>query len=448
MFSTCLPDFSGQIPLNPSIFKPLNDGPQPRTIATFPLSSPEIFFDMNLHEYQAKELLKKYNVPVQEGFACSTVHEAEEAYRQIKNQFGSSFAVVKAQIHAGGRGKGTIKETGINGVKVGKNLDDVVDIAKKILGGTLVTIQTGPSGKVVNKVLVAQDMYYDGPSERKEFYLSILMDRSKGQNVIMYSTEGGMNIEDVAHDTPEKIFKEWVHPSGGLQPFQARKIAFNLGLSGEAFKNCVKFVTNLYNAYVGLDCSMLEINPLFKASDDKIVAVDCKMNLDDNALTRHADLSSLRDTSEEDPTEVEAGKYNLNFVKLDGNVGCMVNGAGLAMATMDMIKLSGGEPANFLDVGGSANAQTVEAGFKIILKDPAVKAILINIFGGIVRCDRVAQGVIDAYKNLGNITVPIIVRLQGTNAEEGKKLIDESGLKVQSAILLSEAADLVKKAVA
>ena len=403
---------------------------------------------MNLHEYQAKELLKKYNVPVQEGFACSTVHEAEEAYRQIKTQYGSNFAVVKAQIHAGGRGKGTIKETGINGVKVGKSADDVVDIATKILGGTLVTIQTGPAGKVVNKVLVAQDMYYDGVSPRKEFYLSILLDRSKGQNVIMYSTEGGMNIEDVAHDTPEKIFREWVHPAGGLQPFQARKIAFNLGLSGEAFKNCVRFVTNIYNAYVGLDCSMLEINPLFKAADDKIIAVDCKMNLDDNALVRHADLASLRDVSEEDPTEVEAGKYNLNFVKLDGNVGCMVNGAGLAMATMDMIKLSGGEPANFLDVGGTANAQTVEAGFKIILKDPAVKAILINIFGGIVRCDRVAQGVIDAYKNLGNIKIPIIVRLQGTNAEEAKKLIDESGLKVESAILLSEAAELVKKAVA
>jgi len=403
---------------------------------------------MNLHEYQAKELLKKYNVPVQEGFACSTVHEAEEAYRQIKNQFGSSFAVVKAQIHAGGRGKGTVKETGINGVKVGKNLDDIIDITQKILGGTLVTIQTGPAGKVVNKVLVAQDMYYDGPGERKEFYLSILLDRSKGQNVVMYSTEGGMNIEDVAHNTPDKIFKEWVHPSGGLQGFQARKIAFNLGLSGEAFKNCVRFVTNLYNAYTGLDCSMLEINPLFKASDDKIVAVDCKMNLDDNALMRHADLNSLRDVTEEDPTEVEAGKYNLNFVKLDGNVGCMVNGAGLAMATMDMIKLSGGEPANFLDVGGSANAQTVEAGFKIILKDPNVKAILINIFGGIVRCDRVAQGVIDAYNKLGNIKIPIIVRLQGTNAEEAKKLIDESGLKVESAILLSEAAELVKKAVA
>ena len=401
---------------------------------------------MNLHEYQAKELLKKYNVPVQEGIAASTPHDAEEAYRQIKTQYGSSFAVVKAQIHAGGRGKGKVKETGMNGVKVVKSLDEITDVSQKILGGTLVTIQTGEAGKVVNKILIAQDMYYDGPTERKEFYLSILLDRAKGENVIMYSTEGGMDIEEVAHNTPEKIFKEWVHPSGGLQGYQARKIAFNFGLSGEAFKNMTKFVVNLYNAYVGLDCSMLEINPLFKAADNKIVAVDCKMNVDDNALMRHADLAALRDISEEDPTEVEAGKYNLNFVKLDGNVGCMVNGAGLAMATMDMIKLSGGEPANFLDVGGTANAQTVEAGFRIIMKDPKVQAILINIFGGIVRCDRVAQGVIDAYKNMGNINIPIIVRLQGTNAEEAKKLIDESGLKVQSAILLSEAADLVNKA--
>jgi succinyl-CoA synthetase beta subunit len=334
------------------------------------------------------------------------------------------------------------------GVAVGKNAEEVARIASNLLGGTLVTIQTGPAGKVVNKVLVAQDVYYEGPNPIKEFYLSILLDRTKGQNVIMYSTEGGMNIEDVAHDTPEKIFKEWVHPGGSLQAFQARKIAFNLGLSGEAMKNCVKFVTNLYNAYVGLDCGMLEINPLFKTSDEKIIAVDCKMNVDDNALMRHPDVATLRDISEEDPTEVEAGKFNLNFVKLDGNVGCMVNGAGLAMATMDMIKLSGGEPANFLDVGGTANAQTVEAGFRIILKDPKVKAILINIFGGIVRCDRVAQGVIDAYNSIGNIQIPIIVRLQGTNADVAKKLIDESGLKVQSAILLSEAAALVNKAVA
>ncbi|HSK11665.1 MAG TPA: ADP-forming succinate--CoA ligase subunit beta [Phnomibacter sp.] len=403
---------------------------------------------MNLHEYQAKELLKKFNVPVQEGIAVESVMTAEEAYRQIKTQTGNSFAVIKAQIHAGGRGKGKIVGTEQRGVAVAKSLDDVTTIAKNILGHTLVTIQTGEAGKKVNKILVAQDVYYPGPNPVKEFYLSILLDRARGQNVVMYSTEGGMDIEEVAHKTPEKIFKEWVHPSGGLQPFQARKIAFNLGLTGEAFKNCVRFVTNLYNAYEGLDCGMLEINPLFKTSDEKIIAVDCKMNLDENALMRHPDLAAMRDISEEDPTEVEAGQYNLNFVKLDGNVGCMVNGAGLAMATMDMIKLSGGEPANFLDVGGSANAQTVEAGFRIILKDPKVKAILINIFGGIVRCDRVAQGVIDAYNTIGEINIPIIVRLQGTNAEEAKKLIDESGLQVQSAILLSEAADLVNKAVA
>lgn len=403
---------------------------------------------MNLHEYQSKELLKKYHVPVQEGIPVDTANAAEEAYKQIKVNTGNSFAVVKAQIHAGGRGKGKIKGTEQRGVAVAKNAEDVRNFASNMLGGTLVTIQTGEAGKIVHKVLVAQDVYYPGPNPVKEFYLSILLDRAKGQNVFMYSTEGGMDIEEVAHKTPDKIFKEWVFPGAALQGFQARKIAFNLGLSGEAFKNCVKFVTNLYNAYVGLDCSMLEINPLFKTSDEKIIAVDCKMNLDDNSLMRHPDLEAMRDIGEEDPTEVEAGKYNLNFVKLDGNVGCMVNGAGLAMATMDMIKLSGGEPANFLDVGGSANAQTVEAGFRIILKDPKVKAILINIFGGIVRCDRVAQGVIDAYHSIGTIHVPIIVRLQGTNAVEAKKLIEESGLKVQSAILLSEAAALVNKAVA
>jgi len=403
---------------------------------------------MNLHEYQAKELLKKYNVPVQEGIAVDNVMSAEEAYRQIKTQTGNSFAVIKAQIHAGGRGKGKIRGSEQRGVAVAKKPGRCNSISRNILGGTLVTIQTGAAGKKVSKILIAQDVYYPGPNPIKEFYLSILLDRAKGQNVVMYSTEGGMDIEEVAHNTPEKIFKEWIHPAGGLQGFQARKIAFNLGLSGEAFKSCVKFVTNLYSAYVGLDCGMVEINPLFKTSDDKIIAVDCKMSLDENALMRHNDLAALRDVTEEDPTEVEAGQFNLNFVKLDGNVGCMVNGAGLAMATMDMIKLSGGEPANFLDVGGSANAQTVEAGFRIILKDPKVKAILINIFGGIVRCDRVAQGVIDAYKTIGEINIPIIVRLQGTNATEAKKLIDESGLKVQSAILLSEAADLVNKAVA
>ncbi len=403
---------------------------------------------MNLHEYQAKELLKKYNVPVQEGVAVETVDAAAAAYATLKAQTGNNFAVIKAQIHAGGRGKGKIEGKEQRGVAVAKSEDDVKTIAGNLLGGTLVTIQTGAAGKLVNKILIAQDVYYPGPNEVKEFYLSILLDRAKGMNVVMYSTEGGMDIEEVAHNTPEKIFKEWVHPGGGLQGFQARKIAFNLGLSGDAFKNCVKFVTNLYNAYVNLDCGMLEINPLFKTSDEKIIAVDCKMNIDDNSLMRHADLLAMRDVSEEDPTEVEAGEFNLNFVKLDGNVGCMVNGAGLAMATMDMIKLSGGEPANFLDVGGTANAQTVEAGFRIIMKDPNVKAILINIFGGIVRCDRVAAGVIEAFNKLGNINIPIIVRLQGTNAVEAKKLIDESGLKVQSAIQLSEAADLVKKAVA
>jgi succinyl-CoA synthetase beta subunit len=403
---------------------------------------------MNLHEYQAKELLKKYNVPVQEGVAVETVEAAVAAYNKIATETKNKFAVVKAQIHAGGRGKGKIVGTEQRGVAVGKSASDIETFAKNILGGTLVTIQTGEAGKLVSKILIAQDVYYEGPQPTKEFYLSILLDRAKGMNVVMYSTEGGMDIEEVAHNTPEKIFKEWIHPGGGLQGFQARKIAFNLGLSGEALKSCVKFVTNLYNAYVGLDCGMLEINPLFKTSDDRIIAVDCKMNIDDSALMRHPDLLAMRDVSEEDPTEVEAGEYNLNFVKLDGNVGCMVNGAGLAMATMDMIKLSGGEPANFLDVGGAANAQTVEAGFRIILKDPNVKAILINIFGGIVRCDRVAAGVIEAFNKLGNINIPIIVRLQGTNAVEAKKLIDESGLKVQSAIQLSEAAALVKKAVA
>lgn len=403
---------------------------------------------MNLHEYQAKELLKKFKVPVQEGISVDSVMSAEEAYRQIKSESNSKFAVIKAQIHAGGRGKGTIEGSEQHGVQVVKSAEEAASVARNILGGTLVTKQTGPAGKKVNKIFVAKDAYYEGEQPIKEFYLSILLDRAKGQNVIMYSTEGGMDIEEVAEKTPEKIFKEWVNPAGGLLPFQARQIAFNLNLSGLAFKNCVKFVTNLYNAYIGTDASMLEINPLFKTSDDKVIAVDCKLNVDENALMRHPDIEALRDVTEEDPTEVEAGQYNLNFVKLDGNVGCMVNGAGLAMATMDMIKLSGGDPANFLDVGGTANAETVEAGFRIILKEPNVKAILINIFGGIVRCDRVAAGVIEAFKKLGNIEIPIIVRLQGTNAVEAKKLIDESGLKVQSAILLSEAADLVKKAVA
>lgn len=404
---------------------------------------------MNLHEFQAKELLKKYQVPVQDGIVCTSPEEVTAAYQQTSTKTNSKFVVIKAQIHAGGRGKGTFKEIPEqHGVQVVKSAEQATTVGQNMIGNTLVTLQTGDQGKLVSKLFVAEDAYYEGPNPTKEFYLSILLDRQKKQYVFMYSTEGGMNIEEVAHDTPEKIFKEWVVPGTPLLPFQARKIAFNLGLEGEAFKNCVKFVTQLYQAFTGLDCDMLEINPLFKTSDDKIIAVDCKMNLEDNALIRHKDLAELRDKSEEDPTEVEASESNLNYVKLDGNVGCMVNGAGLAMATMDMIKLSGGEPANFLDVGGGANATTVEAGFRIILKDPNVKAILINIFGGIVRCDRVAQGVVDAYKAIGEIKVPVIVRLQGTNAEAAKELIEQSGLQVQSAILLSEAAELVNKAVA
>jgi succinyl-CoA synthetase beta subunit len=400
---------------------------------------------MNIHEYQGKSILKSFGVAVQEGIVAETPEQAKEAAIELQKQTGTGWFVVKAQIHAGGRGKGTIKETGSKGVVLAKSIDEVPQKAKDILGGTLVTLQTGSQGKKVNKVLIAQDVYYPGPSETKEYYMSVLLNRSTGRNIIMYSTEGGMDIEEVAHKTPEKIFKEEIDPRVGLQAFQARRIAFNLGCSGEAFKNMVKFVTNLYKAYEAIDASLFEINPVLKTSDDKIIAVDAKVNLDDNALFRHPDLMGMRDIAEEDPTEVEAGEYNLNYVKLDGNVGCMVNGAGLAMATMDIIKLSGGEPANFLDVGGTANAQRVEQAFRIILKDPNVKAILVNIFGGIVRCDRVAQGIVDAYKNIGNIPVPIIVRLQGTNAEAAKKLIDESGLKVYSVIELQEAADMVKK---
>lgn len=400
---------------------------------------------MNIHEYQAKEILKSYGVAVQEGIVADTPEQATEAAKTMQERTGSKFVVLKAQIHAGGRGKGRVIGNDQKGVAVAKSVEDATIIATNLLGGTLVTIQTGPKGKVVNKVLIAQDVYYPGDSEPKEYYMSVLLDRSSGQNVIIYTTEGGMDIEQVAHDTPEKINKEFVDPRVGLQDFQARKIAFNLGVSGNAYKEMVKFVKALYKAYDESDSAMFEINPVLKTSDDKIIAVDAKVDLDENALYRHKDYALLRDTSEEDPMEVEAKESNLNYVKLDGNVGCMVNGAGLAMATMDIIKLSGGEPANFLDVGGGANAQTVEAGFRIILKDPNVKAILINIFGGIVRCDRVAAGVVEAYKKIGNIPVPIIVRLQGTNAEEGKKLIDDSGLKVYSAILLKEAAALVKQ---
>jgi succinyl-CoA synthetase beta subunit len=403
---------------------------------------------MNLHEYQGKSILKSYGCAIQEGVVVDRVEDAVEAAKKLTEQTGTSWYVVKAQIHAGGRGKGQVEETGSNGVVIAKGIDQVEEKVKGILGGHLVTLQTNGKGKKVNKVLIAQDVYYPGPNEVKEFYMSVLLDREKGRNVIVYSTEGGMDIEHVAEHTPERIFKEFVDPRVGLQGFQARKIAFNLGLSGEAFKGMVKFVTSLYKAYEGIDASMFEINPLFKTSDDKIIAVDAKVTLDGNGLFRHPDYAALRDKSEEDPTEVEAGEAGLNFVKLDGNVGCMVNGAGLAMATMDIIKLSGGNPANFLDVGGTANAERVEKAFHIILKDPNVKAILINIFGGIVRCDRVAQGVVDAYKNIGNIPVPIIVRLQGTNAEEAKKIIDESGLNVHSAVLLQEAADKVKEVLA
>lgn len=399
---------------------------------------------MNIHEYQAKEVLKGYGVKIQEGIVADTPEAALEAAKQLNAETGTSWYVIKAQIHAGGRGKGKIQETDSNGVVLAKKLEEVTEKAKNILGGTLVTHQTGPEGKKVNKVLVAQDVYYPGDSEPKEYYLSILLDRAKGCNVIMASTEGGMDIEEVAEKTPEKIIKEWIDPKVGLQGFQARKVAFALGLSGNALKEMVKFIAALYKAYDATDSSQFEINPVLKTSDDKILAVDAKVNLDDNALYRHRDLAELRDLSEEDPLEVEAGKSDLNYVKLDGNVGCMVNGAGLAMATMDMIKLSGGEPANFLDVGGGANATTVEAGFRIILKDPNVKAILINVFGGIVRCDRIASGVVEAYKSIGDIRVPIIVRLQGTNAEEGAKIIDESGLKVSSAITLKEAAEKVQ----
>lgn len=403
---------------------------------------------MNIHEYQAKSILKSFGVAVQEGIVANTPDEAQAAALKLKEQFGSDFVVVKAQIHAGGRGKGNIEGKEQRGVAVAKNADKAKEIAGNMLGGTLVTIQTGPKGKLVSKVLVAQDVYYPGESETKEYYMSVMLDRGQSKNIIVYSTEGGMDIEHVAEHTPHLIHKETVDPRVGLQAFQARKIAFTLGCEGEAFKQMVKFVAALYTAYDKSDSAMFEINPVLKTSDNKIIAVDGKVNIDDNALYRHADYAAMRDTAEEDPTEVEASAHNLNFVKLDGNVGCMVNGAGLAMATMDIIKLSGGDPANFLDVGGSANATTVEAGFRIILKDPNVKAILINIFGGIVRCDRVAQGVVDAYKSIGNIPVPIIVRLQGTNAEAAKTLIDESGLKVYSAIVLKEAADLVQQAVA
>ncbi len=393
---------------------------------------------MNLHEYQGKEILSSFGVRIQRGIVAQNTQEAVNAAKQLTEETGTGWHVIKAQVHAGGRGKG-------GGVKLAKNLQEVEEVAGQIIGMNLITPQTSAEGKKVHQVLVAEDVYYPGDSETEEYYMSVLLNRGTGRNMIMYSTEGGMDIETVAEETPHLIFTEEVDPAVGLLPFQARKIAFNLGLSGTSFKEMTKFVMALYTAYVKSDSSLFEINPVLKTSDDKILAVDAKVTIDDNALYRHKDYEALRDIREENPIEVEAKEVGLNYVDLDGNVGCMVNGAGLAMGTMDLIKQAGGEPANFLDVGGTADAARVEAAFKIILKDPAVKAILINIFGGIVRCDRVAQGVIDAYKNMGNIEVPIIVRLQGTNADIAKELIDNSGLAVLSATEFQEAADKVQE---
>ena len=396
---------------------------------------------MNLHEYQGKELLNSFGVRIQRGIVATTAEEAVAAAEKLNANTGTSWWVVKAQIHAGGRGKG-------GGVKLAKSLDEVKSISDDILGMHLVTPQTSAEGKLVHQVLICEDVYYPGESETSEFYMSVLLNRSTGRNMLMYSTEGGMDIEAVAEETPHLIFHEEIDPKVGLTAFQCRKIAFNLGLSGAAFKEMTKFVFALYTAYDKTDSSLFEINPVLKTSDNKIMAVDAKVSLDENALFRHKDFLELRDTREEDATEVEAGKFGLNFVKLDGNVGCMVNGAGLAMATMDIIKMAGGSPANFLDVGGTADAKRVEQAFRIILKDENVKALLVNIFGGIVRCDRVAQGIVDAYNNIGDINIPLIVRLEGTNAVEAKKLIDESGLKVESVILLQEAADKVAEVLA
>ena len=394
---------------------------------------------MNLHEYQGKEILSSFGVRVQRGIVATTADEAVKAAEKLTEQTGTQWYVVKAQIHAGGRGKG-------GGVKLAKNLEQVKEISSQIIGMHLVTPQTPKEGKKVHQVLIAEDVFYPGESEPKEYYMSILLNRAKGKNMIMYSTEGGMDIEAVAEKTPHLIFTEEIDPELGLLPFQARNVAFNLGLEGEAFKEMVKFVTSLYKVYITSDANLFEINPVLKTSDNKILAVDAKVTIDDNALFRHKDYAELRDTREERPIEVEAKAAGLNYVDLDGNVGCMVNGAGLAMATMDLIKQAGGEPANFLDVGGTADAARVETAFRIILKDPNVKAILVNIFGGIVRCDRVAQGIVDAYKNMGtDIKVPIIVRLQGTNAEIAKEIIDKSGLAVHSAIQFQEAADKVKE---
>lgn len=401
---------------------------------------------MKIHEYQAKEILEKYNVAVPAGIATTTVEETVEAAKKLKEE-GAELFVVKAQIHAGGRGKGRTKKNNAKGVVLCKTIEEVKETAENLLGDVLVTVQTGEEGQLVQRLYVT-----DGVDIKSEFYLGILLDRAVSKNVIMASTEGGVEIEKVAEDTPEKIVKEWVEPGMDLQPNQARRIAFELGLEGEALKNGIKLIQALYKAYEETDSNMFEINPLIVTPDNKVYALDAKVTFDDNALFRHKDLAELKDEAEENPLELEAQKYNLNYIKLDGNVGCMVNGAGLAMATMDIIKLSGGEPANFLDVGGGANVDTVKNGFRIILEDPNVKAILINIFGGIVRCDRVANGVIEAVKDpeiaekVSN--VPIIVRLQGTNAKEAKEIIDNSDLNVISAVLLKEAAEEVSKVLA
>ncbi len=393
---------------------------------------------MNLHEYQGKNILSQFGVKIQRGIVASNSDEAVSAAKKLNKETGTDWFVVKAQVHAGGRGKG-------GGVKLAKSINEVKSISDQILGMQLVTPQTSAEGKTVYQVLIAEDVYYPGETDTDEFYMSVLLNRATGKNMIMYSTEGGMDIETVAEETPHLIFNEEIDPATGLLPFQARRVAFNLGLSGAAFKDMTRFVSSLYTAYIKSDASLFEINPVLKTSDQKIMAVDAKVTIDDNALFRHKDYLELRDKREENPVEVEASEMGLNYVDLDGNVGCMVNGAGLAMATMDLIKQAGGDPANFLDVGGTADASRVEAAFRIILKDPAVKAILVNIFGGIVRCDRVAQGIVDAYKNMEDlIKVPIIVRLQGTNADIAKELIDNSGLNVESAVEFKEAADKVQ----
>ena len=394
---------------------------------------------MNLHEYQAKTILSNFDVPIQRGKVTDNINEVEDVAKSLNHETGTEWFVVKAQIHAGGRGKG-------GGVKVAKSIDELKNFSSDILGMMLKTPQTPKEGKLVQKILIAEDVYYPGESDPEEYYFSVLLNRNTSKYMIMYSRQGGMDIEKVAEETPNLIFYEEIDPLLGLMPNQLRTIAFNLGLSGQAFKNMLSFASKLYNAFIESDASLLEINPVLKTSDNKILAVDAKMVLDDNSLIRHKNYEALRDLSEENPVETEAKEVGLNYVDLDGNIGCMVNGAGLAMATMDLIKQSGGEPANFLDVGGTADAKRVEVAFNLILRDPKVKAVLVNIFGGIVRCDRVANGIVDAYKNMGDkIKVPIIVRLQGTNAEQAKEIIDNAGLKIYSAVEFSEVPQKIKE---